>query len=272
MTTLVIKSTIWNKSNAPIINYKDKNYIKQKLSIERSGIISRRKDKIIYKQTENLNNSSNSSENTNYMNEPRTSELISIEKRENESNFYINCGDWAKDLLQLIDQNAVYFLYKGLTIENFLKEKQKYYVLNQGDIIKLGKIYLKILHIKLTGSNKKEDEDEKEKADKTTDKDQSDTNKKLVSESESNSDDDNNDNNNGNEYIENNNKSEIKNEESEDKKSEVIKRNYSPLNSNSNNFSKKATRKENESNFIEYSEIDNNIIKIRKITLIIKLD
>ena len=50
------------------------------------------------------------------MNEPRTSELISIEKRDNDSNFYINCGDWPKDLLQLIDQNAVYFLYKGLTI------------------------------------------------------------------------------------------------------------------------------------------------------------
>ena len=163
MTTLIIKSKIWNKSNSPLINYKDKSYLKQKITIERSGIISRRKDKIVFKQTEDLNNSNNSSENTNYMNEPRTSELISIEKRPNESNFYINCGDWPKDLLQLMDQNAVYFLYKGLTIENFLKEKQKYYVLNQGDIIKLGKIYLKILHIKLTGSNKKEYEDEDEK-------------------------------------------------------------------------------------------------------------
>ena len=64
-----------------------------------------------------------------------------------------------------------------------MKEKQKYYVLNQGDIIKLGKIYLKILHIKLTGSNKKDDEDEKDKANATTDKDQSDS-KKIVSDSE----------------------------------------------------------------------------------------
>ena len=262
MTTLIIKSKIWNKSNTPIINYKDKNYIKQKLSIEKSGIISRRKDKIIYKQTENLNNSNNSSENTNYMNEPRTSELITVEKRDNESNFYINCGDWPKDLLQLIDQNAVYFLYKGLTIENFLKEKQKYYVLNQGDIIKLGKIYLKILHIKLAGSNKKEDEDQKEKADKTTDKDHSDINKKIVSESESNSDDDSNYSNKDNEDNENNNKNEINNEEYEDKKSEVIKRNYSPLNSNSN--IKNASKKENESNLNENTENTNNKKKNKK--------
>ena len=257
MTTLIIKSKIWNKSNTPIINYKDKNYIKQKLSIEKTGIISRQKDKIIFKQTENLNNSNNSSENTNYMNEPRTSELISIEKRENDSNFYINCGDWPKDLLQLIDQNAVYFLYKGLTIENFLKEKQKYYVLNQGDIIKLGKIYLKILHIKLSGSNKKEDEDEKEKANKTTDKDHSDINKKLVSESDSNSDDDNNSQSN-NDNEDNENKNEIDNEEIQDRKSEVIKMNYSPLNSNSNYISKKGSKKENESNLIENSENANN--------------
>ena len=49
--------------------------------------------------------------------------IISIEKRENDPSFYINCGNWSKDLNKLIDQNAVYFLYKGLTIENFLKEK-----------------------------------------------------------------------------------------------------------------------------------------------------
>ena len=265
MTTLIIKSKIWNKSNSPLINYKDKSYLKQKITIERSGIISRRKDKIVFKQTEDLNNSNNSSENTNYMNEPRTSELISIEKRPNESNFYINCGDWPKDLLQLMDQNAVYFLYKGLTIENFLKEKQKYYVLNQGDIIKLGKIYLKILHIKLTGSNKKEDEDEdeKDKANKTTDKEHSDKKKKLVSDSES-SDEDDSESNSENEDNESERKikDEIKEEEDEDKKSESIKKNNSQYDSNSYENNKK---KDNESNLIENSEdFSNNISNKRK--------
>ena len=271
MTSLIIKSKIWNKSTTPLINYKDKNYLKQKISIERTGIISRRKDKIVFKQTENLNTSNNSSENTNYMNEPRTSELISIEKRENDSSYYINCGDWPKDLIQLIDQNAVYFLYKGLTIENFLKEKQKYYVLNQGDIIKLGKIYLKILHIKLSGSSKKDDEDEKDKANATTDKEHSDMNKKVVSESESNSDDNNSENNSENEEneCESNIKNDIKKEEDEDKKSEPIKRNYFQFNTNPNEYNRKNYKKEkeneNESNYNnEYSAISNNFSYKRK--------
>ena len=266
MTSLIIKSKIWNKSSTPLINYKDKNYLKQKITVERTGILSRRKDKIVFKQTENLNTSNNSSENTNYMNEPRTSELISIEKRENESSYYINCGDWPKDLIQLIDQNAVYFLYKGLTIENFLKEKQKYYVLNQGDIIKLGKIYLKILHIKLTGSNKKDDEDEKDKANATTDKEHSDMNKKVVSDSESNSDDNNSENNSENREneCESNIKNDIKKEEDEDKKSETIKRNYIQYNTNPNEYNKKNYKKENESNNFEYCAISNNFSYKRK--------
>jgi hypothetical protein len=244
MTTLIIKSKIWNKEKTPLINYKDKNYIKQKLTVEKTGILYRNKDKITFKERENLNSSNNSSDNTNYMNQPKSSELISIEKNANESNFYVNCGDWSKDLSELIDQNATYFLYKGLTIENFLKEKQKYYVLNQGDIIKLGKIYLKILHIKLSGSNKKEDEDEKEKADVTTDKENSDKNKKIVSDSESNSEEDNSENDNEKDK-ESNIQNDIKKEEDEDKKSEVIKRNYSPYNSNPNEGSNTNKKKKN---------------------------
>ena len=264
MTTLIIKSKIWNKEKTPLINYKDKNYIKQKLTVEKTGILYRNKDKITFKERENLNSSNNSSDNTNYMNQPKSSELISIEKNANESNFYVNCGDWSKDLSELIDQNATYFLYKGLTIENFLKEKQKYYVLNQGDIIKLGKIYLKILHIKLSGSNKKEDEDEKEKADVTTDKEHSDRNKKIVSDSESNSEEDNSENDNEKDK-ESNIQNDIKKEEDEDKKSEVIKRNYSPYNSNPNEGSNTNKKKENDSNFIASDSVNNNIANKKRI-------
>ena len=82
------------------------------MTIDKSGIISIKKDKLFFRQTDNLDNSGNSSQDTNYMNESRNAELISIQKRENDSNFYVNCGDWSKDLMQLIDQNAVYLLYK----------------------------------------------------------------------------------------------------------------------------------------------------------------
>ena len=260
MTTLIIKSKIWNKSNTPLINYKEKNFIKQKITVEKTGILSRNKDKITFKQTENLNSSNNSSDNTNYMNEPRSSELISIEKNPNETNFYVNCGDWSKDLTQLIDQNAVYFLYKGLTIENFLKEKQKYYVLNQGDIIRLGKIYLKILHIKLSGPNKKEDEDEKEKANATTDKEHSDMNKKVVSDNSGNENSESDDEEN---EKESDIKNEVKKEEDEDLKSEVIKRNNIPFSLNSNYNNKKKKKEENNSNLVEPSEPISNSINYK---------
>ena len=39
MTTLIIKSKIWNKSNIPLINYKEKNYIKQKITVEKTRMI-----------------------------------------------------------------------------------------------------------------------------------------------------------------------------------------------------------------------------------------
>ena len=230
MSTLIIKSKIWNKSNNSVINYKDKNYIKQKIAIENSGILSRLNDKIYFKHTKNKN-IINSSDNTNYLKDPQMLELISIEKNQNEGNFTINCGDWAKDLIQLIDQNAVYFLYKGLTIENFLKEKQKYYVLNQGDIIKLGKIYLKILHIKL--SNNRDEEEDKDKDDNILDKEHSDKKKQLVSENDSNSN--------------NNNKNE---NDDKNKKNELIKNNCLS-NSNDNKSDNNNYKREKGNNLIE---------------------
>ena len=263
MTTLIVKSKIWNHSNSSIINYKDKNYTKQKMTIEKSGIISLKKEKLIFRKTDNLDNSGNSSQDTNYMNESRNTELISIQKRENDSNFYVNCGDWSKDLMHLIDQNAVYFLYKGLTIENFLKEKQKYYVLSQGDIIKLGKIYLKILHIKLNGSDKSDDE--QNKADKATDK-HSDNNKKLVSESDSSSDDDSDNDNDSDNNKENGTENSIKNDKKEyEERSVIMKRNYSPYDSNNNSkksefvfnsFSNKNGNKKNKN--MRYNKLSNS--------------
>ena len=263
MTSLIIKSKIWNQSNSSIINYKDKKFSKQKITIEKSGILSLKKEKLFFRHTDNLDNSGNSSQDTNYMNEARDNELISIQKAENDSNFYVNCGDWSKDLMQLIDQNAVYFLYKGLTIENFLKEKQKYYVLNQGDIIKVGKIYLKILHIKLTGPDK--NEEEKDKADKATDK-HSDNNKKLVSDSDSSSSDDSDSDDDSESNKENGNENSIKNDEKEDEaKSVIMKRSYSPYDSNNNSkknefafnsFSNKNENKKNKN--MRYNKLSNS--------------
>ena len=165
MSTLIIRSKIWNNINNKSINYKDTNFHRQKLSIDYSAIIYRQKDKVISKKIDESTYTSNSNDNTNYMNEKKD-ELLTILKQ-GENKYVVNCGNWSKDLTKLIDENAAYILYKGLTIENLLKEKQKYYVLNQGDIIKLGKIYLKVLHINLSNIDK-EDEEEEKKEDNNT--------------------------------------------------------------------------------------------------------
>ena len=133
MSTLIIKSKIWNIPSYQSINYKEKNFRKQKLTIETSSSIYRQKDKIFSKKIDESNLTSNSNDNTNYMNEKKD-ELITISKQPDDK-YAVNCGNWSKDLTKLIDEKAAYILYKGLTIENLLKEKQKYYVLNQGDII-----------------------------------------------------------------------------------------------------------------------------------------
>ena len=161
MSTLIIKSKVWNLANNQSINYKEKYSRKQKFTIDHSAIIYRQKDKLNYKKIDESNLTSNSNDNTFYMNEKKD-ELITILKQD-ENKYVVNCGNWSKDLSKLIDENAAYILYKGLTIENLLKEKQKYYVLNQGDIIKLGKIYLKLLHINLFNSDDDEDDEEEEK-------------------------------------------------------------------------------------------------------------
>ena len=196
MSTLIIKSKIWNNiPNLQSINYKEKNFQKQKLTLEHSAIIYRKKDKIVFKKIDESNYTSNSNDRTNYMNEKKDELLTLLKQADNK--YIVNCGNWSKDLTKLIDENAAYIIYKGLTIENLLKEKQKYYVLNQGDIIKLGKIYLKLLHINMYNSDKNDDDDNEER-------------KK----------EDNNDNDNN--ITDNNNMNSIKEEEEEKQDEEEI--------------------------------------------------
>ena len=71
MSTLIIKSKIWNIPSYQSINYKENNFRKQKLTIETSSSIYRQKDKIFSKKIDESNLTSNSNDNTNYMNEKK---------------------------------------------------------------------------------------------------------------------------------------------------------------------------------------------------------
>ena len=152
--SLIIKSRFYNNSNSATIDYSEKNFTRQKKEIRESGTLYRKGNKLTFKSSGALNTTDNSNENTNYFNNQRLINLISIEKKDG-NNFEIDCGNWSKDILELLDQDATFFLYKGSTIENFMKDKHRYHVLSQGDILKIGKIYLKVLHIRLNNKNLK---------------------------------------------------------------------------------------------------------------------
>ena len=152
--SLIIKSKFYNKNNNVVIDYSEKNFVRNQKEVTESGTLYRKGNKLAYKLVGALNTTDNSNENTNYMNDQRLISLISVEKKDG-GNFTVDCGDWSKDIIELLDQSATYFLYKGSTIENFMKDKHRYHILSQGDIIKIGKIYLKVLHIKLTSPNQK---------------------------------------------------------------------------------------------------------------------
>ena len=152
--SLIIKAKFYNKSNNIVIDYSDTHFVKNQKEITKSGTLYRKGNKLSYKLTGALNTTDNSDENTNYINDQRLISLVSIEKKEG-LNFIVDCGDWSKDLLELMEQPGTYFLYKGSTIENFMKDKHRYHILSQGDIIKIGKIYLKVLHVKLMKEKEK---------------------------------------------------------------------------------------------------------------------
>ena len=199
---LIIKSKVWNKSNNVVIDYSDKKFTRFKKEIFQSGTLYRKGDKLAFKLIGALNTTDNSNEVTNYINDQRLIKLVDIEKKDGPS-YTIDCGDWSKDIIELLDQSATYFLYKGSTIENFMKDKHRYHILSQGDIVKIGKIYLKVLHIKLnkpdqknikTSSNKEEsdnneNEDENENEndnDNNNDKSKNNSNKVNVEDKDEN--------------------------------------------------------------------------------------
>ena len=211
--SLIIKSKFYNKSNNVVIDYSEKNFVRQQKEIKDSGTLCRKGDKLSFKIVGALNTSNNSNENTNYMNENRLVDLISIEKKDGP-NFDIDCGEWSKDIIELLDQNATYFLYKGSTIENFMKDKHRYHILSQGDIVKIGKIYLKVLHIKLnkpdqknikTSSNKEESDNNENEDENENENDNDNNNDKSKNNSNKVNVEDKDENN------ENKNESEIKN-------------------------------------------------------------
>ena len=134
-TKLIIKSKVWKNDTADLIDYlnvETKNY---KIKVGNSGVLRKKDKKIIFELGENL-------QKTEY-------DLVKVQKNEN-GRYLINCGTWSKNLLELSEQIGAFMVYRGLTLKDLNKDPEsRFYKLSQGDIFKIGKVYLKVLEIHL---------------------------------------------------------------------------------------------------------------------------
>jgi pSer/pThr/pTyr-binding forkhead associated (FHA) protein len=148
---LNIKTIIWKNEIYDLLDYYSNETIKNRIKVDSSGVLSRVNEQIIYTPGENL--------------EKSPSNLLSVKKDEAIGKYLIDCGTLPKNLDQLAEENGAFFVYRGISSNNKNNNKtsENYYKLSQGDIIKIGRIYFKVLDINI----KKDDNDMKNSIDST---------------------------------------------------------------------------------------------------------
>ena len=144
-TQLLIKTKVWQKENIELIDYLNTDTIVSQYQTYNSGVIRRDNQLVTFHPGENL---------------PKTDkDLIQITKNNTTGKYIINCGTWSKNLEKLVDEVGVFMIYKGSIIQDLHNMRGKHtYKLSQGDIIKLGRIYLKVLDIHIKKENKEKDD------------------------------------------------------------------------------------------------------------------
>ena len=125
---LDISCKIWDKETKELTSSNNAHYTKTKFKINTSGVLYRKDNKVYFTQDENQ--------------EKSDSELLRITKK-NET-YSVDCGALSKDINSLINQDGAYIVHRVSKKGN---NTNRYYKLNEGDIIKIGKYYLKILNI-----------------------------------------------------------------------------------------------------------------------------
>ena len=131
---LDISCKIWDKEVYELVDYYNTHNTKTKLKINSSGVLSREDKRVIFTPGENL-------EKSEY-------DLLRIKKEEETGKYSVDCGTWSKDLNKLIDEDGAFIVYRGVSLkEEKNSYSSRYYKLSQGDIIKIGRIYFKVLDI-----------------------------------------------------------------------------------------------------------------------------
>ena len=131
---LMIKCTIWEKETFELIDYYNNQTIQTKFKINSSGVLSRTNKQISFIPGENLDKT--------------VSDLITIKKDQINSKYIVDSGTWSKELEKLVDEQGAFIVFRGLSFKDINNNiSSRYYKLSQGDIIKIGRIYFKVLDI-----------------------------------------------------------------------------------------------------------------------------
>ena len=131
---LSIITKIWDKEIKDLIDYDDPDYIKTKINVNYPGILSRVDKKVIF---------------TKNKDEQKPFKLLSINKNEEYGFYNIDCGNSSKDISTLVEQGGSFIIFKDLFFKPIKSIKETFYKLSQGDIIKIGKYYIKLLDMQL---------------------------------------------------------------------------------------------------------------------------
>ena len=134
---LLLTTKMFEEDNYQLVDYQSQQYEKNTFEIKSSGIIYEQMNQIYFSENENNE-------------ELKPYELFTIKLTNNE--YILNIKTITSDLLSLSHLNPLYFVLKG---NKLYKNKQnEKYKLNENDIFKIGKLYIKIRKIVLNTNNK----------------------------------------------------------------------------------------------------------------------
>ena len=145
---LNIKVKTWEDDTFELIEYQNYNYFNDSFTVKENGSLTRS----LNKRQINFH--------TNKEKTPKKQfELLKIFK--NSENFSVGVGKNSNDLKILEDCDPAFLVLKGnkMDSESFMGDNKRIYKLNQGDIIKLGRVYLKVLDIVIKKNDKECNDD-----------------------------------------------------------------------------------------------------------------
>ena len=137
--SLKLKGKIWKKEIFDLIDYDNIDIIISNMIISESGMLYRINNQLTF--TNQINNKI-----------IQSFELIKILKTEKD--YFILTEKSKCDLKLLPKEKVAYLVYKGMSFKEYNSNtKKKWYKLNEGDIFKLGRVYIKLIKIKLENEN-----------------------------------------------------------------------------------------------------------------------